>query len=277
MSRVKRPLTLQISISAICAALYAWGSYWTAYIVSPWGRGQFRPAVVIPQVFAIVFGGLPAGIGAAIGTFLVDSIKHGYPYIPSLIAAVPSNFMAFYIYGRMLEEKFSWNRFIIATYISLLIGNLFCAFLYVPTVYFLGALPASLNWIDLSAFAIALTIWWFVTMLPFSLILTPILVKTLSYAFPSIVPSEVRLHSLSREPSLKSLSTTIVFSGLILVILGSTLMFTPLGDTLFYGFTVKLKPTFALLTIQLINFILLGCGFIMTSLGILINIIKIGK
>lgn len=277
MGKFKRSLAFQISISAICAALYAWGSYWTAFIVSPWGRGQFRPAVVIPQVFAIIFGGMPAGIGAAIGTFLVDSIKHGYPYLPSLIAAVPSNFIAFFIYGKMLEKKFSWNKFIITTYISLLIGNLLCAFLYVPTVYMLGALPANLNWIDLSAFAIALTIWWFATMLPFSLTLTPILVKALIHAFPSMVPIDVRLHSLSKELSTKTLGMTIICSGLILLFLGSLLMLTPVGNALFYGFTVKLKPTFAILTIQFINFILVGCGFVMTSLGVLISIIKIGK
>lgn len=59
------------------------------------GSGQFRSAVFIPQVFAITFGGMSAGIGAAIDAFLVDSIKHGYPYLPSLITAVPSNSIAF--------------------------------------------------------------------------------------------------------------------------------------------------------------------------------------
>lgn len=277
MSQLRRSLAFQTALTAICAALYAWGSYWTAYIVSPWGRGQFRPAVVIPQVFAIIFGGMPAGVGAAIGTFIVDSIKHGYPYIPSLIAAVPSNFIAFYLYGRMLEGKFSWNRFIISTYISLIVGNLICAFLYVPTVYLLGALPTSLSWIDLLAFATSLTLWWFATMLPFSLIATPILVKALSHAFPSIVPEDVRLHSITRELTTRTLSVTIISSGLILVALGFLLMFTPLGSALFYGFTVKLKPAFALMTIQFINFILVGSGFIMTSLGVIISLVKMGK
>jgi hypothetical protein len=52
------PASLRAVLTALCAALYAVGAYATAYIPSPWGFGQFRPAVVIPAFFAVVFGPL---------------------------------------------------------------------------------------------------------------------------------------------------------------------------------------------------------------------------
>ena len=63
MTLKDRKPTLLLTATIMCAALYAIGSYVTAYIPSPWGAGQFRPAVVIPSLFATIFGPLPAGIG----------------------------------------------------------------------------------------------------------------------------------------------------------------------------------------------------------------------
>ena len=63
----KRSVSLEVAQSATCAVLYAMGSYLTAYISSPWGSGQFRPAVVIPAIFATLFGPFVGGIGAAPG------------------------------------------------------------------------------------------------------------------------------------------------------------------------------------------------------------------
>ena len=51
--------SMLVALTSICASLYALGSYATSYIESPWGTGQFRPAVVIPAVFAILFGPIP--------------------------------------------------------------------------------------------------------------------------------------------------------------------------------------------------------------------------
>ncbi|MBN1683323.1 ECF transporter S component [Candidatus Bathyarchaeota archaeon] len=123
--------SVKIMVTVICAALYAVGSYLTAYIPSPWGVGQFRPAVVIPAYFAIIFGPLPAGIGAAFGTLLADSIKHGYLYPGSLIAAVPGNFIGFYFMGKLLWKKFSWDRFIIIINAGLFLANAIVSILYV--------------------------------------------------------------------------------------------------------------------------------------------------
>ena len=88
-----------IAAVTTCAVLYAVGSALTGYISSPWGRGQFRPAVVIPGVYAVIFGPLPAALGAALGTLVWDSAKHMQLYIPSLLGAAPGNFIGFYIFG----------------------------------------------------------------------------------------------------------------------------------------------------------------------------------
>jgi hypothetical protein len=45
------------------AVIYALFSFAAAYIQSPWGAGQFRPAVVIPALFATVFGPMSGGVG----------------------------------------------------------------------------------------------------------------------------------------------------------------------------------------------------------------------
>ncbi|MEM1766962.1 MAG: ECF transporter S component, partial [Candidatus Bathyarchaeia archaeon] len=66
----------EVSALAINAALYAVGSYATAYIQTPW-LVQLRPAVVIPAVFAVLFGPIVGGLGAALGTFIASILTYG--------------------------------------------------------------------------------------------------------------------------------------------------------------------------------------------------------
>ena len=127
----RQPYSLIIVATAINAALYAIGAFTTSYIPSPWGVGQFRPAVVIPAFFATIFGPWAGGIGAALGTLIADSVKHGGLYFGSLLAAVPGNFVGFFIFGYFLRKKFTWARFVTVTNIMLIIANLIVAFLYV--------------------------------------------------------------------------------------------------------------------------------------------------
>jgi hypothetical protein len=213
------------------AVLYAVFSYATAYIPSPWGVGQFRPAVVIPSFFATIFGPLCGGVGAAIGTLIVDSVKHGQLYAGSLLAAVPGNFVGFYLFGYIVQ-KFSWRRFIIASEITLTVANAFVAFLY---VFFFKVLYLNLPTYggeSLSAqvaFSLGLTLWWFVTMLPFVLLFTPLLIRAASWAFPTVVPKEVREGSLQKELSTKSFSLAMIVPGFIMIVLGLATNLIPLG------------------------------------------------
>jgi hypothetical protein len=267
--------SLMVSATAFCAALYATGSYLTAYISSPWGYGQFRPAIIIPAFFAIIFGPMPAGLGAAIGTFLCDSLKHGTFYIPSLVAAVPGNFIGFYLYGWLLKGKFNWKRFVSSSILILIIANSIVAFLYVPTINFLFGLNLSMNGMIL--LSISLIIWWFVTMFPFMLLLTPFLIKISAIALPNITPIDVRNASLSQEFPTKFFILSILLPGIIMLSLGLSLYFTPFVNIIYNGLTTIIKPEKALLTIDLIKIMFVLCGFSMTIGGILLNFVSINK
>lgn len=87
--------------------------------------------MVIPAFFAVIFGPWVGGVGAALGTFIADSVKHGGIYLGSLLAAVPGNFIGFFLFGYLLRKKFNWARFITVTNVALVLSNLIVAFLYV--------------------------------------------------------------------------------------------------------------------------------------------------
>jgi len=216
--------SLIVSVTALNAALYAIGALVTAYIESPWGHGQFRPAIVIPATFATIFGPWVGGVGAAIGTLIADSIKHQTLYLPSLIAAVPANFIAFYIYGKMLEKKFSWTSFIVSSIITLLIGNLVCAILLVA--YYTYIIPVFLPQFYLQL-VLGLTAWWYITMVPFQLLVTPAIVKAIAKAFPTITPEDVLRSSLSKEMPTLHFSLALLLPGLLMLSIGVATLIEP--------------------------------------------------
>lgn len=258
-----RKSTLLLTSTIMCAALYAIGSYVTAYIPSPWGAGQFRPAVVIPALFATVFGPLPAGIGAALGTFIADSVKHGYPYPGSYLAAVPGNFLGFYLFGYIVR-KFTWSRFILAANITLTLANFIVAALYVfvfKILYLNDPKYLAFSSPALVVFILGLTIWWFVTMLPFVLIVTPVLIRVVATAFPALVSEDVRAHGLREEIPQTTFSMSLLIPGLIMLIIGLAITLTPLGEGLlaFFGST----------TVSLIEVMFYASGVVLMSLGLL--------
>lgn len=57
-----------IVLITLCATLYASLIALTATIPTPWGVGHFRPAVVIPALFALIANPWIAAFGAALGT-----------------------------------------------------------------------------------------------------------------------------------------------------------------------------------------------------------------
>ncbi len=98
---VGRKLTaLDVSATAICAALYAGFGLlaWLGLVCPAVGVVRFWPVVIIPAVFAALFGPLVGGLGAAIGIFVSDMVIHGNALL-SLMAGVPANFACFYIIG----------------------------------------------------------------------------------------------------------------------------------------------------------------------------------
>lgn len=233
-----RPSIL-LTATTMNTVLYAVLSYATAYIQSPWGSGQFRPAVVVPALFATIFGPMPGGLGAALGTLIADSVKHGQLYPGSLLAAVPGNFIGFYMFGYIMKKKFSWERFILTSQITLTAANLIVAFLYVFLfkVLYLGqskyvSMPLGVQ----IFFSFGLTIWWYVTMLPFVLLVTPILIRAASSAFPSIVSDEIRENSLRREIPEKSFSLALLVPGVTMLLFGIASSYTDLGSMIYSFF-----------------------------------------
>jgi len=204
------------AFTSLGAVLYAAGAYATSYIVSPWGMGQLRPAVIIPSLFSIIFGPWVGGVSAAIGTLLADSAKHGTLYLPSLVAAVPANLVAFYVFGKLLEGRFNWGRFIAASIIALLLGNSLCAVLYTSYKAAIGAIPGQL----VPGLSLGLTLWWFSTMIPFQLLALPPLLRALVKAIPSLAPLDVREECLSSELPKRELVLALASPGAIMLAIG---------------------------------------------------------
>jgi len=104
--------TLDIAATALNAALYTTFGYIFYYILPLTTPGlglvRFWPQVIIPAVFAALFGPWVGGVGAAIGIFLSDMLIHGNPVL-SLMAGVTSNFAGFFIIGYVAKRNVEWK------------------------------------------------------------------------------------------------------------------------------------------------------------------------
>jgi len=257
-----------IALTALNAALYAITAYATAYIESPWGHGQFRPAIVIPALFATIFGPWVGGIGAAIGTLICDSFKHGTLYMPSLIAAVPANFLAFFLYGYILRKRFTWDRFVMASVLSLFIGNFVCAILLV-WYYTLWIHLFTMNTIsEFILLSLGLTAWWFITMLPFQLLITPFLVKIVVRTIPSVVLNTLKI-SLGSPLPMKRLSLALLVPGLIMFLIGVLLVVHPSVGLMLTGGLKNAEMLASLIKVMFLitglSAIIIGIIFLLTA------------
>ena len=115
--------SLTIVSTALNAALYAVIGIMTYMgILAPvLGVVRFWPGVFVPAVFAVLFGPIAGGLGAAIGIFLSDMVVHGNPLL-SLTVGVPANFVMFYIIGYVSNRKFKMNLRWIFSSIALIIA-----------------------------------------------------------------------------------------------------------------------------------------------------------
>jgi hypothetical protein len=267
------PDSLKAVSTALCAALYAIGSYATSYIQSPWGMGQFRPAVVIPALFATVFGPWTGGVGAALGTLICDSAKHGGLYMGSLLAAVPGNFMGFFLFGHIIKRGFSWRRFILASNASLAIGNLIVAFLYVFAYKALYAQALPMSTEALTLLSVGLTIFWFITMLPFVLLIAPPIIRAVAISFPGIVPEGMRAHSIREEMPHRAFGLSLAIPGIIMLLIGLSTS-TAFGDYLATNFS----KTFTPMIMELLRILFYGSGIALSALGFaVLGAMPIGK
>jgi uncharacterized membrane protein len=223
-----------VAAIAICAALYAAAIAVTAPIPTPWGVGHFRPGVVVPAFFALVYGPYVGGLGAALGTFIgsviLASVGLSNPFL-SLVSGVPGNFVGFFILGYLMSRVRSWYRFVWSALISLFFGNLVAAAGVVS--FFTLIVPKWASWsIEAKLGTVGgLTLFWLSTMLPFVLIVVPALIRAtapiLSRGGGGVTAPRFTAERLTRLMSM-SLSLAAV-----LLLLFVTVWYTPVGDFFF--------------------------------------------
>ncbi|MGB9756838.1 MAG: ECF transporter S component, partial [Candidatus Bathyarchaeales archaeon] len=235
-------------------------------IQSPWGMGQFRPAVIIPAFFATIFGPWTGGVGAALGTLICDSVKHGTLHMGSLIAAVPGNFVGFFLFGYIVKKKFTWGRFVLASNVTLVIGNLIVGFLYVFAYKVLYAQALQMSPEALILLSLGLTLFWFITMLPFVLLVTPPLIRAAALAFPGIVPEEIRMHSLKSEIPKKTFGLALAVPGIGMLLVGLATTYSPFGSYLANNFA----STFTPVVMDLLQLLFYGSGIVLSVLGFVV-------
>jgi hypothetical protein len=114
---------------AICAAAYAMVGRLTDLGITFIGVA-FWPAVVIPAIFAVLYGPWVGATGAAIGIFARDMLFHGDPLL-SLTAGVTANFAMFYIIGYVSQKSFGWKKLALSMTLA---GVIVAAGLLLPTL-----------------------------------------------------------------------------------------------------------------------------------------------
>jgi len=126
------PLSRAVTVVALFAALYCVFSLATAYIPTGPFFIQFRPAIAIPMIAALLYPPLIAGLSAAIGTFIASIIRYGSPLL-TIFSGTPANFLGFYVMSLvyyMLRKRRGVNwilALIISSLIGLFIGSIIIA------------------------------------------------------------------------------------------------------------------------------------------------------
>jgi hypothetical protein len=237
--RPDQPLgpALRLALITISAALYAAAIGLTAPIATPWGVGQFRPGVVFPSVFAIIYGPLIGGAGAAIGTFIGDVVfltplGLTTPLL-SIIAGVPGNFVGFSLLGWFMRRYRSWTGFVVGSFIALLVGNLVAG---AGVVIYLAAFSgwSSFPLDTLIGATLGFTFFWLVTMIPFEITLVPPLIRAIQPLLGGRI--DLGLSGWQRGTGSEALRSSLAIGG-ILGAMFLLVQFTALGDLLFKSIT----------------------------------------
>ena len=86
-------------------------------------------------------------------------------------------------------------------------------------------------------FIVGLTIWWFVTMLPFVVLITPPLIRGVASTFPYLVDDSVIEATLLGDIPEEGLVLSLLAPGVMMIVLGLGVSYTVLGTQLtgFFG------------------------------------------
>jgi len=217
LAQAKTSVTVQVSVIAISAALFAVTKGLTAYIRTPWGVGQLFIAAFIPVFFALTADALPAAIGAGAGSFLGDIIflvplGATTPFFAITVGA-PANFVAILLFSTFVKRYGSWSAFVAATICFLTLGNLIAGALLVwlfpfPPQYMLG-----------------FTVYWDMTSIPAILIGVPVLVRA---TLPTIGRSKVLRYTPQwSNVGRRQLAASLAFSMLFVALGGAIFLLAP--------------------------------------------------
>jgi|YelNatPaOPRAMG01_1025707.scaffolds.fasta_scaffold00571_4 hypothetical protein len=174
VSEYKGKRYFETSLIIVFGSLYAVTGYFTYFGINFYGV-KFWPAVVIPATAAVLFGEKVGGSSAALGIFVSDVLTHGMAFL-SLTVGVPSNFIAFYIIGKVCR-KYSLRRYLISATIGLAVGSIIIG---IGLFFWSQAFPLPFsNEVTPLAFEAAFTIsaWTFISEIPFLYILVPPMVR----------------------------------------------------------------------------------------------------
>jgi uncharacterized membrane protein len=102
--------TIDIAAFALNAALYVvLGVLLSTVMPIYFGGVRFWPQVIVPAVFATVFGPWVGGLGAGLGIFVSDVLLGGDPLLSALVG-IPSNFIGFWLLGYIANKKFEFKK-----------------------------------------------------------------------------------------------------------------------------------------------------------------------
>jgi hypothetical protein len=175
----------KVATIAITAVLYTLAKGATAFIHTPWGVGELLIGIFVPAFFAVVCDTWSVAIGAGMGTFIGDVLflypTGGTNPALSLISGVPANFAAFLLFGWFVKRYKSWSGFVAGSLSFVTLGNLIAAssivFLgvavFTPVKSLTAAYPAE-------GLVFGFTAFWTITMIPFILIIVPVLVRAVT-------------------------------------------------------------------------------------------------
>jgi hypothetical protein len=254
----------KLSLISVSAALYALAIVPTSFIPTPWGVGNIRPGVLIPAFFAVVYGPLIGGVGAAIGCFVGDFALSFFGLtnpLLSLLAGVPGNFIGFYLLGWFAKKYRSWGSYVVTSFLSLLIGNAVCAIGVVG--FYSTVIPVWSSWaLEVKLGTIfGLTFFWVATMIPFVIPLMPALIR-------AIKPMLNLEEEITWGKTTATLKATVIIAVVLMGLYG-LVMFAPLGDIVFsetlYGPTNWIKSLMLIASVVVIAFGLTTTALLLRS------------
>ena len=181
--------SLELTLIALNAALYSLVGFLTFFGIVIYNV-RFWPAVIIPATFAILFGPYIGGVGAAIGIFISDVLYGHHDALLSLLVGVPSNFLGFYIIGKLANHKSSYIRMIIASIIGLGVGSFIIGIgLWgYSNIFILPPLSPDVPTTGWTIYiGLVSALWTFISEIPFLIFIVPPLVKILDNALPDLI------------------------------------------------------------------------------------------